>query len=197
MSFDTNTLYFTNNINNNLLNKETLSSLEEQVNNSKPLYVIVSYLKTYWYLIFFIVVIIILVIRYKRKQQENFEMENSMTYNELMNQESNFGRPTFNPYHKISDNVNYNHDLGTDPKFNGVYNNDVKPMDYQPIEFLGAFDNLDYDFPNTRPIINTQPSYFIPSTNSDKSNTAYKKINEENMNDVVKITYKRNNLNQY
>lgn len=194
MSFDPSSLYYNNNINDNLLKKETVDNLNEQIKNASFFYSTLSLMKSYWMLIFFIVVIIILIILYKRHNKESFEMEQPEEYKNIMQQESEFGRPTFNPYHPLDANVNYNHDLGMDPMFNGVYNNNVKPIDYKPMEFLGAFDNMEYDFPNTRNIINTHPSYHLPSILSDKSSAQYKKINEENMNDVVKITYRKNNL---
>lgn len=186
MSFDPSTLYFSNNIKDNLIRKETIDNLNEQIKLSSSFNYIISLLKTYWYVIFFIVVIIILKILYQRKQRENFEQEKE--------EMEPFARPTFNPYHSIEENINYNHDLGTDPIFNGVYNNDVQPIDYKPMEFLGAFDEMSMDFAHTRPIINTEPSYYLPQHISDPMNNQYKRVNEENINDTVKITFRKNKM---
>ena len=197
MSFDASALNFYDKPNDNLLTKETINKLNDQINSSSLGFIILSFIKSYWYVIFFIVVIIILIKLYKLKHKEHFNMEQPMNYKDLMNNQSEFGRPTFNPYHPLDVNVNYTHDLGSDPKFNGVYNNNVSDIDYQPMEFLGAFDSMTYDFPNTRDIINTNPSYTNHPVLSDKDNNQYKKVNQENLNDLVKITYKRNNLDQY
>ena len=68
----------------------------------------------------------------KRLLQDLFFLRHILShpffYKDLMNNQSEFGRPTFNPYHPLDVNVNYTHDLGSDPKFNGVYNNNVSDI---------------------------------------------------------------------
>ena len=180
MSFDASSLYYTNNINNNLVSKETIDTLNKQVKETSIFYSILSLFKKSWHIIFIIIFIIILIKLYKRHNKEKF-----MNYNDFINQPSTFARPTFNPYHSINENVNYNHFLGDDVKVPpyGVYNNNVSDVNYKNMEFLGLFDTPDYLYNNTKPIINTQPD-ILPQQ-------PYKPIKEEYDNDIVKITYRK------
>lgn len=174
MSFDANNLYYRDNLNNNLLTNQTVKNLQDQIKSTSLMYKLISLIKTYWYVIILIVIIIVLYKRYKSVHES-------------------FAVPTFNPYHPVNVNQNYTHYLGNDPVPNGVYNNSVQPVNYKNVEFLGIFDKVAYDFPNTRPVINTTPIYYTPKVVSDNNNK-YKKINEENINDIVKITYKKSKL---
>lgn len=197
MSFDTSKLYYTANINNNLVSKETINNLNKQIKETSIFYLFIDFLKKFWHILFIIIFIIILIKLYKNHNKEKF-----MNYNDFINQPSTFARPTFNPYHSIDENINYNHFLGDDIKdnpFGGVYNNNVNDVPYKNMEFLGLFDepesfslkakpsgNLgfpDYLYNDTKPIININPSV-LPQQ-------PYKPIKEEYDNDVVKITYKK------
>ena len=93
MSFDASALNFYDKTNDNLLNKETINKLNDQINSSSLGFIILSFIKSYWYVIFFIVVIIILIKLYKLKHKEHFNMEQPMNYKDLMNNQSEFGRP--------------------------------------------------------------------------------------------------------
>ena len=92
MSFDASALNFYDKTNDNLLNKETINKLNDQINSSSLGFIILSFIKSYWYVIFFIVVIIILIKLYKLKHKEHFNMEQPMNYKDLMNNQSEFGK---------------------------------------------------------------------------------------------------------
>ena len=72
MSFDVSNLYYTENINNNLITKETIDNLNKQVKETSIIYSFINLLKKFWHIIFIIVFIIILIKLYKKHNKEKF-----------------------------------------------------------------------------------------------------------------------------
>ena len=213
MSFITNPneLYYTTD-NNLLVLNETDERLKNIINNNSILHRIFNFISEHF--IVLIVCFIIILYYYNKHHKEDFNNINndnnnipSSFYSDTQDAQedmaNNFNRPTFNPLHSLDNNQNYNHFTGNDPLFNGVYNNNVHDRHYKPMD--GLLDNsmiLD-DYPyadvnnnifNHKPIINTNPSYFNANSLlpiSDNNYKDYRKINEENINGKINMTFKK------
>jgi len=216
MSFITNpnNLYYTTD-NNLLVLNETDERLKNIINNNSLLHRIFNFISEHFIvlIICFIIILLSILYYYNKYHKEDFNNINnnnnnipSTFYSDTQDAEedmaNNYNRPTFNPLHPLDNNQNYNHFTGNDPLFNGVYNNNVHDRHYKPMD--GLLDNsmiLD-DYPyadinnnifNHKPIINTNPSYFNANSLlpiSDNNYKDYRKINEENINGKITMTFK-------
>ena len=200
-----NNLYFTNNDNLLVLNK-TDEYLKKLTNQNSFTYNFFDFIKSNIIIIIIIFIILLLVIlyQYNKYHKEDFDKINNINNNPSTffsdtkdaeeDMGNNFNRPTFNPLHSINDNQNYNHFLPNDPLFNGVYNNNISDRNYKPMDMLTNDTMLDnYQYINSNPIINTQPTYYNANSLlpvSDKNYKDYRKINEENINGKITMTFK-------
>ena len=200
-----NNLYFTNNDNLLVLNK-TDEYLKKLTNQNSFTYNFFDFIKSNIIIIIIIFIILLLVIlyQYNKYHKEDFDKINNINNNPSTffsdtkdaeeDMGNNFNRPTFNPLHSINDNQNYNHFLPNDPLFNGVYNNNISDRNYKPMDMLTYDTMLDnYQYINSNPIINTQPTYYNANSLlpvSDKNYKDYRKINEENINGKITMTFK-------
>jgi len=216
MSFITNPneLYYTTD-NNLLVLNETDERLKNIINNNSLLHRFFNFISEHFIvlIICFIIILLSILYYYNKHHKEDFNnISNdnnnipSSFYSDTQDAQedmaNNFNRPTFNPLHSLDNNQNYNHFTGNDPLFNGVYNNNVHDRHYKPMD--GLLDNsmiLD-DYPyadvnnnifNHKPIINTNPSYFNANSLlpiSDNNYKDYRKINEQNINGKITMTFK-------
>lgn len=179
---DTSNLYYTTN-NNLLISDKTLEGFNNIIERNNIFNKILNYIISYWFIFVILIIVIILYLLYVRNK-ENFYVDTKDAEENMANK---FVRPTFNPYHSINDNQNYSHMLMDN------YNSDG--INYKNMEFLGVNDVEDnyYYINNNHPIINTQPTYNIDENKklSDNNYTDYKKVNKENIDDLVKITFKK------
>lgn len=207
-----NDLYYTSNDNLLVLKKtdEYFNKLSEENN---LLHNIFNFIKSHIILliILFIIILLIILYKYNKSHKEDFnELNNNNTnissfFNDTQDANedmaNNFNRATFNPLHSINDNQNYNHYVGDDPLFNGVYNNKVHDIHYKPMDMLTnemildnyPYENINNELLNTNNILNTQPSYINANSKlpvSDMNYKSYRKINEENINGKIKMTFK-------